>query len=171
MAGKRVLNTFAYTCGFSVTCARAGATTTSVDVSKRYLEWGKRNFALNDIEPKDHYFTCVDALEFLDFARRKTFSFDLVILDPPSFGSGKKGRSFSATNDYGELLEKAARIVAPGGRIFASTNNTTLATGDAFDAIINKSLGGAWRQAELPALPVDFANERGRLACRLMQQE
>lgn len=145
LSGRRVLNTFAYTCGFSVTCALAGATTTSIDISRRYLEWGKRNFTLNGLDPAGHYFTCVDALEFLDFARRKKFSFDLVILDPPSFSAGKGGRSFSAARDYKELFERAARVVAPGGRIFASTNNAALATGAAFDELIEAALGSSWR--------------------------
>ena len=52
--GDRVLNTFAYTCAFSVVAALGGATATSVDLSKNYLEWGKRNFVLNELDPADN---------------------------------------------------------------------------------------------------------------------
>jgi 23S rRNA G2069 N7-methylase RlmK/C1962 C5-methylase RlmI len=54
--GREVLNTFAYTCGFSVCAARAGARATSVDLSKKYLEWGRCNFALNGLDPVAHDF-------------------------------------------------------------------------------------------------------------------
>ncbi len=171
MAGKRVLNTFAYTCGFSVTCARAGATVTSVDVSKRYLDWGRRNFELNDLDPKEHYFTAVDALEFLRFAKKQGLTFDLVILDPPSFSAGKKGKSFAVTRDYEELLRRSAAVLTPGGRLFASTNNTTLATGEAFDGLLQGALGRGWRGLKLPPPPLDFAMESGRLACRLLSRQ
>src|SRR6185369_2243471 len=52
--GAEVLNTFAYTCGFSVAAAKAGARTTSLDLSKKYLAWGERNFLLNDLNPEQH---------------------------------------------------------------------------------------------------------------------
>ncbi|MFG0252946.1 MAG: class I SAM-dependent rRNA methyltransferase [Phycisphaerales bacterium JB038] len=171
VAGQRVLNTFAYTCGFSVTCARAGATVTSVDVSKRYLDWGKRNFELNGLAAAEHYFTAADALEFLRFAKKRELRFDLVILDPPSFGAGKKGKSFSATRDYAELLQRAAAVLGPRGRLFASTNNTTLARGETLDQLIREALGRGWRRLELPDAPLDFAMETGRLACRLLRRQ
>ena len=53
-AGAEVLNTFAYTCGFSVCAARAGGRVTSIDLSRKYLEWGKRNFVLNGLDPARH---------------------------------------------------------------------------------------------------------------------
>src|SRR5262245_17199557 len=63
--GRRVLNTFAYTCGFSVAAALGGAAETiSVDVSKRYLEWGKRNFAANDVSSDGHWFICSDVFDY-----------------------------------------------------------------------------------------------------------
>lgn len=62
-----VLNTFAYTCGFSVCAARAGARTTSIDLSKNYLDWGKRNFTLNQIDPAGHDFIFGDVF---DWSRR-----------------------------------------------------------------------------------------------------
>src|SRR5206468_1631711 len=51
-----ILNTFAYTCGFSVCAAKAGARTTNVDLSRKYLQWGKRNFELNGLNPTGHEF-------------------------------------------------------------------------------------------------------------------
>src|SRR5205823_5213751 len=78
-----VLNTFAYTCAFSVAAAAAGASTASVDVSPRYLDWGKRNFTHNGLDPAPHRFARMDTFEFLGYAKRKQLAFDLIILDPP----------------------------------------------------------------------------------------
>ena len=64
-AGVQVLNVFAYTCAFSVCAARAGATTTSLDLSRKYLDWGRRNFQLNGLDPAQHDFIYGDAFDWL----------------------------------------------------------------------------------------------------------
>ena len=80
--GLRVLNLFAYTCGFSVAAAVGGAASTaSVDVSKKVLEWGKRNFEANGLSLEDHRFYCSDAFEFFKRAERQELRFDLILLD------------------------------------------------------------------------------------------
>jgi 23S rRNA (cytosine1962-C5)-methyltransferase len=63
--GMTVLNTFAYTCAFSVCAAKAGGAVTSLDLSKKYLEWGKRNFALNGLDLQQHDFIYGDAFGWL----------------------------------------------------------------------------------------------------------
>lgn len=165
--GKRVLNMFSYTCGFSVYCAAAGSTVTSVDVSSRYLDWGKHNFQLNDIDPDEHYFARMDAFDFLGMGERRGFRYDLIILDPPSFSAGKKGKSFSIKRDYPRLLREANKLLASGGFIFASTNNSALAQGDVFDDMIEKAFRGHLQRRRLPKVPVDFASEKNRMICRL----
>lgn len=168
----RVLNTFAYTCAFSVACAAAGAQTTSVDVSARYLQWGKDNFALNAIDPQPHRFARMDTIEFFDYARRKQLRYDLVILDPPSFAAGKKSRgvrTFSAVRDYPELLRRAAELLDPGGVIFASTNTRELCIPGRFDRMIDTALGSRPRRLTLPPPAPDFAPEPGRFIARLFQ--
>src|SRR5206468_1590377 len=82
-ASPQVLNTFAYTCGFSVCAAKAGARTTSLDLSKKYLEWGKRNFAHNQIDPARHEFLHGDVFGWLRRLARKQRLFDAIVLDPP----------------------------------------------------------------------------------------
>ncbi|MCK4872121.1 MAG: class I SAM-dependent rRNA methyltransferase [Phycisphaerales bacterium] len=168
VTGKRILNTFAYTCGFSVACAKAGAHTTSVDISRRYLGWGQRNFEHNHLDPAEHAFYCRDVFEFIKYAARKGHTYDLIILDPPSFSSGRKGKSFSAVRDYGRLLADAAHLLTTDGRMFCSTNTAHLATGRTFDRIIDEVLPGRWRRLALPEPPIDFSMERNRLACRLL---
>src|SRR5208282_3924125 len=84
-----ILNCFAYTCGFSVCAARAGARTTSLDLSKKYLEWGRRNFALNGLDPAAHDFIYGDAFDWLRRLAKKGRRFDAVLLDPPTFSQSK----------------------------------------------------------------------------------
>jgi len=124
--GKRILNCFAYTCGFSVAAAVAGAqSTTSIDLSRSYLEWGKRNFAINgiDLSCSEHYFCRGDIFEWLiQFMRKKRY-FDGVILDPPSFSRCKKGGVFTIEKDYPRLVSVAAQLVTRGGWLLACCNH------------------------------------------------
>jgi 23S rRNA (cytosine1962-C5)-methyltransferase len=119
-----LLNCFAYTCGFSVCAARAGARTTSLDLSKKYLEWGRRNFALNGLDPAAHDFIYGDAFDWLRRLAKKGRQFDAVLLDPPTFSQSKASGVFRAEKDFGKLIAAAVPLVKPGGILFASTNAT-----------------------------------------------
>jgi 23S rRNA (cytosine1962-C5)-methyltransferase len=117
-----LLNCFAYTCGFSVCAAKAGARTTSLDLSKKYLEWGRRNFALNGLDPAAHDFIYGDAFDWLRRLAKKGRAFDTVALDPPTFSQSKEHGVFRAEKDFGKLVTAVLPLVRPGGVLFASTN-------------------------------------------------
>jgi len=117
-----VLNAFAYTCGFSVCAAKAGARTTSLDLSKKWLDWGKRNFALNQLDPAGHDFLYGDALDWLRRLAKKARRFDVVLLDPPTFSQSKEAGVFRVEKDYGRLVTAALPVLRSGGVLFASTN-------------------------------------------------
>jgi 23S rRNA (cytosine1962-C5)-methyltransferase len=117
-----VLNCFAYTCGFSVCAALGGARTTSLDLSKKYLEWGRRNFTLNGLDPARHDFIFGDAFDWLRRLAKKGRAFDAVLLDPPTFSQSKESGVFRAEKDYGRLATAALPVLKPGGVLFASTN-------------------------------------------------
>jgi len=117
-----VLNTFAYTCGFSVCAAKAGARTTSLDLSKKWLDWGQRNFALNRLDPARHEFIYGDALDWLRRLGKKQRRFDVILLDPPTFSQSKASGVFRAEQDYGRLVTAALPLLRSGGVLFASTN-------------------------------------------------
>ena len=120
--GLGLLNCFAYTCGFSVGAARAGVRTTSLDLSKKYLEWGRRNFTLNGLDPTAHDFIHGDAFDWLRRLAKKDRQFDAVLLDPPTFSQSKERGVFRAEKDFGKLVAAALPLVKPGGILFASTN-------------------------------------------------
>lgn len=121
-AGRRVLNAFAYTCGFALCAALAGAHTTSIDLSKAHLEWGRRNFFLNRVAPAEHSFIYGDVFDWLRRLERKQRLFDVVILDPPTFSRSKESGVFRAERDYGKLVSRALPLLNSGGVLFASTN-------------------------------------------------
>jgi 23S rRNA (cytosine1962-C5)-methyltransferase len=140
-SGRRseVLNAFAYTCGFSVCAARAGARVTSLDLSKKYLEWGKRNFALNHLAAAGHDFVYGDVFDWLPRLKKKGRGFDLVLLDPPTFSNSKDFGVFRAEKDYGRLLASALPLVNPSGVVFCSSNAANLAP-ETFLSIIEKAV-------------------------------
>ncbi|MGO8838104.1 MAG: pseudouridine synthase [Limisphaerales bacterium] len=121
-ARPEILNVFAYTCGFSVCAALSGAKTTSLDLSKKYLEWGRRNFALNGLDPAIHDFIYGDAFDWLRRLAKKGRTFDVVVLDPPTFSQSKEHGVFRVEKDWGRLVTAALPLVKPGGVLLASTN-------------------------------------------------
>jgi len=121
-----VLNTFAYTCGFSVCAALVGATVTSLDLSRKYLDWGRDNFRLNGLDPEAHDFIYGDCFDWMKRLAKKGRTFDLVLLDPPTFSQSKQSGVFRADKDYGDLVELALPLLKPGGVLFCSTNCVTL---------------------------------------------
>jgi len=121
--GLRVLNTFAYTCAFSVAAAAGGAVrTVSLDAAGPALETGRANFDLNGLlDPERHDFLRGDVFHWLPRMAARGDRFDLVILDPPSYSRVKQQR-FSAAQDYAALVATALRLLAPDGRLLACTN-------------------------------------------------
>jgi 23S rRNA (cytosine1962-C5)-methyltransferase len=120
----RVLNAFAYTCGFSVCTARAGAHTTSLDLSKKYLEWGKTNFLKNSLSPDGHDFIYGDAFDWFKRLGKKGRSFDVIVLDPPTFSRSKESGAFRAETDYGKLVTAALPLLDREGVLFCSCNTS-----------------------------------------------
>jgi 23S rRNA (cytosine1962-C5)-methyltransferase len=121
-ASFQLLNCFAYTCGFSVCAAKNGARTTSLDLSKKYLEWGKRNFALNGLDPAAHDFIYGDTFDWLRRLAKKGRAFDAIVLDPPTFSQSKEHGTFRAEKNYGQLVTAALPVLKSGGVLLASTN-------------------------------------------------
>ncbi len=126
-AGKRVLNLFAYTGAFTVHAVAGGAAQTlTVDMSRTYQDWTRRNLALNDIpEGAAHRLVQDDCLSLLERGPERGEAFDLVICDPPTFSNSKRmgERTFSVDRDWRELLADISPWIAPAGQILFSTNS------------------------------------------------
>ncbi len=161
-ANSHLLNCFAYTCGFSVCAALAGAHTTSLDLSKKYLEWGRRNFVLNALDPAAHDFIYGDTFDWLKRFAKKGRAFDAIVLDPPTFSRSKESGLFQAEKDYGRLIATALPVLKPDGVLLASTNAATLAPEKFLEAIAVAARGAGRRitkQHYVPQ-PPDFPISR-----------
>ncbi|MFA9556292.1 class I SAM-dependent rRNA methyltransferase [Evansella sp. AB-rgal1] len=160
--GKTVLNTFSYTGAFSVFAAVGGARkTTSVDLANRSLEKTKEQFELNNINPDTEDIKVMDVFKYFDFAKKNNITFDMVILDPPSFARSKK-HTFSVAKDYKDLIKDAIAITSLNGMIVASTNYAGFGM-DKFKGFIQKAFnesGGNYSIIETFSLPEDFRTRK-----------
>lgn len=157
----RVLNLFCYTCGFSTTAALGGASAvTSVDLSKRYLDWGRENLKLNGIDASRHLFFASDTFEFYKRAARQDRKYDVVILDPPTFSRQRRpARAFVLEKQISALLKGAIDLLDAGGYLFFATNNRAMNQGR-IEREIHRVVGP--RKARIidrPNLPLDFAGD------------
>jgi 23S rRNA (cytosine1962-C5)-methyltransferase len=120
--GRKLLNLFSYTGGFSVAAAMAGAETTTLDLSSVYLEWAKRNFRFNGLDESEHFFCKGDAFHWLKRFAKQERIFDGIVLDPPTFSRDEKGKVFRVEKDFGELVELAKQVLAKDGWMLCCTN-------------------------------------------------
>jgi 23S rRNA (cytosine1962-C5)-methyltransferase len=122
--GLKVANLFSYPCAFSVAAAAGGAASTvSVDASVNALERGRANFEhAGFLEKGVNTLVADDAFRWMARAARRGDTFDLIIVDPPSYSTTRQGR-FVAQNDYSALAASALELLAPGGRLLACTNH------------------------------------------------
>jgi 23S rRNA (cytosine1962-C5)-methyltransferase len=161
-AGAEVLNTFSYTCRFSVCAALVGARTTSLDLSKKYLKWGERNFALSGLDAGQHDFIYGDVFDWMRRLAKKRRLFDVVVLDPPTFSRSKERGVFQAEKSYGELVAAALPVLKPNGVLFASANAAGL-TPEKFLDQISHAIRDAGRkivQQHYAPQPPDFPISR-----------
>jgi 23S rRNA (cytosine1962-C5)-methyltransferase len=141
-AGKTVLNLFAYTGAFSVSCAAGGATrVTSVDIAAPATAAAARNFAHNRLAAELHEGIAQDVFEFLEQALRSGRRWDLVIADPPSFASSR-AELFGALRAYKKLHTAALGVLAPGG-LYAAASCTAQVSPDAFRQTLAEAAGRA----------------------------
>ncbi len=162
-AGRRVLNAFAYTCGFTAAAALGGAReTVSVDVSRRFLEWGKRNLTANGVALAQQRFFCSDVFDYYRRAIRQAHRFDFVILDPPTFARvpGSQ-RTFVLAHDLERLVAGALPLLESGGVLQLSVNHRGTSRRRLADAVAAAAHARGRRCESLDAtpLPEDFCGD------------
>jgi 23S rRNA (cytosine1962-C5)-methyltransferase len=153
-----VLNCFAYTCAFSVCAALGGARATSLDLSRKYLDWGRRNFGVNGLDPAAHDFIYGDVFDWLKRLAKKGRSFDVILLDPPTFSRSPGRGDFRAEADYGRLVSLALPLLRPRGVLLASANTARLSA-VSFVEQVHAAIAGAGRriiQEHYVPQPPDF---------------
>ncbi len=139
---KTVLNCFSYTGAFSLYALRGGASqVTNVDVGKQLAEVANTNVRLNHFDPDKHTFVTADCFDVLNRYAQEKQTFDIVILDPPSFAKSKKNR-FAAIRAYTKLNALALQCVAPDG-LLVSASCTSQVSPEAFREMLATAVASA----------------------------
>ena len=155
--GKSLLNMFSYTAAFSVAAAMGRASQTiSVDLAKRSRELSQAHFQANGLSTDDHRFIVMDVFEYFKYAKRKGLTYDVIVLDPPSFARNKK-QTFSVAKDYHKLISQSLEILNPGGIIIASTNAANVSRQKFTEQIDKGFAGRSYQILNKYGLPADFA--------------
>ncbi|VTS31323.1 methyltransferase [Streptococcus porcinus] len=153
---KSLLNMFSYTAAFSVAAAVGGARETrSVDLAKRSRDLSTAHFQANGISTENHLFHVMDVFDYFKYAKRKALTFDLIVIDPPSFARNKK-QTFSVQKDYHRLISEALAILNPEGIIIASTNAANMTVLQFKNEIEKGFEGYQIADMTLQQLPEDF---------------
>ncbi|MBD3652856.1 bifunctional 23S rRNA (guanine(2069)-N(7))-methyltransferase RlmK/23S rRNA (guanine(2445)-N(2))-methyltransferase RlmL [Kangiella sp.] len=162
---KRFLNLFAYTGSVSVYAAKGGAKTTTVDMSKTYLNWAIKNFGLNNIPIYGHEFIQSDCLQWLEEAQGERV-YDLIFLDPPTFSNSKRMETtFDVQRDQVELIRQTMNLLDTKGKLYFSNNFKKFE--------MEKELMDSFDIQEITArtLPMDFQKSRNHHRCWLIQHK
>ena len=168
LAPRRTLNLFAYTGSFTVCAALGGGETCSVDASKRTLAKARENLRCNDVDPAEgHRFLPDDAVKVVPRLVKRGEKFDLIVLDPPTFGRAD-GRVFRIEKDLPGLVGECFELLEPGGWLLVSCN---YAEWDARDLreLCERSLPGARFAMEAGGRPAEIPH--GAVSWRVRREE
>lgn len=153
---RRVLNLFSYTSGFSVVSALGQAQEVcTVDVSQNFIEWSKRNFELNGLDPEKYEFFVSDCLVFLKGTVRRKRKFNLIICDPPSFGRSKNG-VFSISKNFDELVINCLMCLEKNGLLLFCTNYEKWETSDLHMRLNKLKSQFSFKVLDAPSQGLDF---------------
>lgn len=135
--GKKVLNTFCYTGGFSVYALQANASVVhSVDASEKAIALTRKNIELNGFDANTHACYAEDTFDFL---KDKQDEYDVIILDPPAFAKHRDARH-QAVRGYQRLNAEAMRVIKPGGIIFTFSCSQVVDRQLFYDTIVSAAI-------------------------------
>ena len=154
--GRRVLNLFCYTGSFSVYAAgNQAVSTTNVDLSKTYLDWARRNFALNAMDPARNRLVQADVVRFLEAESGSRDRYDMIVLDPPSFSNSKRMQGvLDVQRDHVALIRACLELLAPDGEMLFSTNLRS------FRIDADALAGVPMTEISAQTVPPDFRNRK-----------
>jgi 23S rRNA (cytosine1962-C5)-methyltransferase len=164
---KRMLNLFAYTCSFTVCAAAAGAQTCSVDSAKGVLGRGRENLETNGLDPADgHRFLVDDAIKVVPRLVKRGEKFDLIVLDPPTFGRAG-GSVFRIEKNLPDLVSQCFELLEPGGCLLVSCNYSEWGEKD-LQNLCREAIYGAPCFMEKGERPPEIPH--GAVSCRIRKK-
>lgn len=119
-----VLNLFAYTGGASVACLKAGASVVHVDSSRGMIDWCKENVKDSGLEDKPIRYLVDDVVKFVEREIRRGHKYDVIIMDPPSYGRGANGEVWDIENDLDNLIKLCVQLLSDKPLLFIINSYT-----------------------------------------------
>lgn len=174
-SNKIVCNTFSYTGSLSVACGIGlAASTKSIDLSKTYTEWCQHNLALNQLSAPNHEAICSDTFAHFAYCTRKGLTYDLIILDPPTFSKNKKG-TFSVPENYTSLVREAYSLLSKKGIMMCCTNYSQWSQAQ-FKHVLQKALPPSAKAIKESGADIDFPkhpnwSESEHLKCIFIEKQ
>ena len=142
----KVLNLFAYTGAASIVALKSGASVVHVDSSRGMIDWAKENVKSNHLEDKPIRFLQDDVIKFVKREIRRGNKYDIILMDPPSFGRGASGEVWNIESDLFELVELCKELLSDNPLLFLINSYTTGLSKTSLENILNlllvNSLGG-----------------------------
>lgn len=165
----KVLNLFCYTSSFSIHLAKNGHHTTNIDLSNTYLDWSVQNFEINSIDPSNHSFIQADVLKWLENSQHLQNSFDIIILDPPSFSNSKRmGKDIlDIQRDHTRLIQQCMNLLKTNSaQLYFSTNLRTF-------KLDSEQLDKTWKVENISkiTIPADFRDQKIHQCFKLEKQQ
>ena len=136
----KVLNLFAYTGGATMAASYAGADVVHVDASKGMTEWAKENMRLSHLENNVIRFIVDDCLKFVEREARRGNKYDVIIMDPPSYGRGPNGETWKFEDNLYNLIEACTKILSDKPLFFLINSYTTGISNIVLDNILKETL-------------------------------
>lgn len=167
LGAERMLNLFAYTCSFTVCAAAAGAETCSVDSAKSALGRGRASLEANGIDPADgHRFLVDDATKVVPRLVKRGEKFDLIVLDPPTFGRAG-GSVFRIEKNLPDLVSRCFELLEPCGCLLVSCNYSEWGEKD-LQSLCREAIDGAPCLMEQGERPSEIPH--GAVSCRIRKE-
>ena len=149
----KVLNLFAYTGGASIAALKEGASVVHVDASRGMIDWAKENVKLNHLEDRDIRFLVDDVGKFVKREMRRGNKYDIIIMDPPSFGRGSKSEVWNIEKDLFKLVQDCTSLLSDKPLLFLinaySTGVSKTILEDILQMTVNQKYSGVISSDEL----------------------
>lgn len=157
----KVLNLFAYTGAATIAALKEGASVVHVDSSRGMIDWAKENVKLNHLENAPVRFLVDDVRKFVKREIRRGNKYDIIIMDPPSFGRGSKSEVWNIESDLDDLIKDTAELLSDNPLLFIINSYTTGLSKTVLEDILYLRVNNKWKgtiSSDELGLPVNNSN-------------
>ena len=153
----KVLNLFAYTGGATIACLKAGASVVHVDASKGMVQWAKENARASGVEDRPVRWIVDDCIKFVQREIRRGNQYDIIIMDPPSYGRGPGGEVWKLEDEVYSFVSLCEQLLSPDAKLMLINSYTTGLSPSVMQYILQSTVqqkhGGAVSSDEI-GLPI-----------------